>query len=271
MPLLRPGLRPEGLYVVSFVYMHAGTPFLKKGDMQMTLPEMDVPVNVVEWELFVPDRFRVDHFDGNDIDAGLISLPGGGSGSGGGTGSAYGSGAGSGGGMGGGTFRAELSPLAAAMPGQLAGRVLDQTGAPLPGALVTIESGGRKQQLYTASDGSYLAWTHVTCGQVTVSAGLSGFKDVKRAVQQTGDQVDVTLPVAGTAESVSVSAESSQLNVSRSDEARKARIAESQAPSLNVQNLQRRASAYCPCGWTCRGRAPRTGSCGHSSSTRRPP
>ena len=72
VPLLRPGFTPQGLYVVSFVYLHSGTPFLKKGDMQMTLPKMDVPVNVVEWELFVPDRFRVDRFAGDMFDAGLM-------------------------------------------------------------------------------------------------------------------------------------------------------------------------------------------------------
>ena len=42
--------------------------------MQMTLPKMDVPVNVVEWELFVPDRYRVDHFDGNVLAASLWEL-----------------------------------------------------------------------------------------------------------------------------------------------------------------------------------------------------
>jgi hypothetical protein len=74
VPLLRPGFRPEGAYPVSFVYLHSGTPFLKKGDMQMTLPKMDVPVNVVEWELFVPDRFRVDRFDGDMFDAALMPV-----------------------------------------------------------------------------------------------------------------------------------------------------------------------------------------------------
>ena len=39
---------------VSFVYLHAGTPFARKGDMQMTLPKMDMPVGIVEWEVFVP-------------------------------------------------------------------------------------------------------------------------------------------------------------------------------------------------------------------------
>ena len=54
VPLLRPGFRPEGPYTVSFVYLHAGPAFAKKGEMRMTLPRMDVPISVVEWELFVP-------------------------------------------------------------------------------------------------------------------------------------------------------------------------------------------------------------------------
>ena len=51
-----PGLPSERPLPVSFVYLHAGTPFAKKGDMQMTLPKMDMPVGIVEWELFVPER-----------------------------------------------------------------------------------------------------------------------------------------------------------------------------------------------------------------------
>ena len=51
VPLLRPGFRPNGTYPVSFVYLHAGTPFLKKGDYQMTLPKMDMPIGIVEWEV----------------------------------------------------------------------------------------------------------------------------------------------------------------------------------------------------------------------------
>ena len=44
---------------MSFVYLHAGTPFLRKGDLQMTLPKMDIPVGIVEWEVFVPERYAV--------------------------------------------------------------------------------------------------------------------------------------------------------------------------------------------------------------------
>ena len=72
VPLLRPGFRPDGPYNVSFVYLHAGAPFAKKGNMQMTLPKMDMPVSVVEWELFIPDRYRADRFDGNAIAASLM-------------------------------------------------------------------------------------------------------------------------------------------------------------------------------------------------------
>ena len=69
VPLLRPGFRPDGPYMVSFVYLHAGTAFAKKGDMQMTLPRMDVPISVVEWELFLPGEYRADKFGGSAIAA----------------------------------------------------------------------------------------------------------------------------------------------------------------------------------------------------------
>ena len=73
VPLLRPGFRPEGPYTVSFVYLHAGPAFAKKGEMQMTLPRMDVPVSVVEWELFLPDQYRADRFAGTAIAAYLVA------------------------------------------------------------------------------------------------------------------------------------------------------------------------------------------------------
>jgi hypothetical protein len=68
VPLLRPGFRPTGSYEVSFVYLHAGTPFARKGEMQMTLPRMDLPVGVISWEVFVPERYLVRRIGGNVID-----------------------------------------------------------------------------------------------------------------------------------------------------------------------------------------------------------
>ncbi len=240
VPLLRPGLRTDGLYAVSFVYQHSGAAFLKRGDMQMSLPAIDVPVNVVEWELFMPDEFRVDRFDGNVVSASLLAT--GGAGVGVATGVASGVGAGSGGGYGGGVYqRGALSPLAPAMPGQIAGRVLDQNGAPLPGAVVTIESGGRKQQLFTATDGSYVA-SNIAPGDVTITGELQGFRNERRSVAQTGQEVDLTLQVGAAAEQVAIA--NAPRTADKIEELKKARIDES--PSVNMQNLQRRASGVLP-------------------------
>ena len=69
IPLMRAGLPADRPYSVSFVYVHSGTPFLKKGDIQMSLPKMDVPIGVVQWEVFVPEQYRARAIDGNMIDA----------------------------------------------------------------------------------------------------------------------------------------------------------------------------------------------------------
>jgi hypothetical protein len=65
VPLLRTGFRPSGAYQVSFVYMQSGNAFEKKGDAAMTLARFDVPITVLEWELFLPDRYEVKKFDGD--------------------------------------------------------------------------------------------------------------------------------------------------------------------------------------------------------------
>ena len=76
VPLLRPGFRPDGPYTVVVRLSPRGhARSLKKGDMQMTLPQMDVPVSVVEWELFVPDQYRADRFSGTAIAAHLDADP----------------------------------------------------------------------------------------------------------------------------------------------------------------------------------------------------
>src|SRR6185369_1694975 len=68
VPLLRQGLRPQGPYVVSFVYVHAGTPFGKKGDMDLALPKLDMPIGLIEWEVFVPENYAVRAIGGNVIE-----------------------------------------------------------------------------------------------------------------------------------------------------------------------------------------------------------
>jgi hypothetical protein len=223
VPLQRPGFRAEGVYSVSFVYLHAGAPFLKKGDMQMTLPKMDVPINVVEWELFVPEQFRVDHVDGNAIAAGLVE-----------------------------SRVVVLAALPPAQRGQINGRVVDQTGVPLPGATVVVEGAGQRRSAVTAEDGSYVI-NGVPSGQVSVTAQLPGFVALRQLAQfdQRGLQVDLTLGVGGVTETVTVTAETPLVQTQQSQTGRRGdreqdKKDENEAPSMNVQSLQRRASGVLP-------------------------
>jgi carboxypeptidase family protein len=72
VPLLRTGFRPDGPYEVSFVFMHSGTPFAKKGGSGLALPSMDIPISLLEWELFLPEQYKVKNFGGDAIAAYLL-------------------------------------------------------------------------------------------------------------------------------------------------------------------------------------------------------
>jgi hypothetical protein len=76
IPLMRAGLSTAAPYTMSFVYVHAGTPFQKKGDIDMALPKMDIPIAVVEWEVFVPEQYSARAIDGNVIDAKRFNVNG---------------------------------------------------------------------------------------------------------------------------------------------------------------------------------------------------
>lgn len=65
VPLLRAGFRPDGAYTVSFVYLHSGPAFAKRGDARLTLPRFDIPVTRLDWELFLPEGFEVARFAGD--------------------------------------------------------------------------------------------------------------------------------------------------------------------------------------------------------------
>jgi hypothetical protein len=67
VPLLRAGFRPVGLYKVAFVIMHAGAQFAKKGDSELSLPKMDIPISFMKWEVFLPEKYKVKDFLGDAI------------------------------------------------------------------------------------------------------------------------------------------------------------------------------------------------------------
>jgi len=270
VPLLRPGFRPNGSYQVSFVYLHAGTPFDKKGDIDMTLPRMDMPVGIVEWELFAPERYSMKAIGGNAIDmtrlradgldiardtvferAGVEGgVPGGVAG-----------------GVGGGTLRAPVSVDAIDInqPGLIRGVARDASGAALPGVTVDVASASGVRSVVTDGNGRFVVM-NIPPGRTQVTARLSGFTTVQSTFEfdQRPREMNVVLRVGSIEETVTVAGEPPLINtqsatremVFRNDAPESRRSASSPkiesnapqtvAPSQNVIDLQRRATGVLP-------------------------
>jgi hypothetical protein len=264
IPLLRPGFRPNGAYRVSFVYVQDGQAFAKKGRAEFELPKMDVPVTLVEWEMFVPDKYRLRRFDGNAMPmppvlSGAIAEGGAGGGVVGGvvgevlvpgakvTGSAAGLATGAAGGVGGGAYRAQS--------GQVIGVVADPSNAQLPGVVVrALRDGAVVAETITDSSGWFML-SNVPSGPISIEASLAGF--LTGQVNLTFDavnarRVDFQLPVAGITETVQVTAASEPTALrlagppAPAASPQKVREEYAQAPSSNVFNLQRRIAGVLP-------------------------
>jgi carboxypeptidase family protein len=237
VPLLRPGFRPTGPYAVSFVYVHAGPALGKSGEVSVTLPKIDIPVGLVEWELFVPDRYRVRKVGGNMMRAEAY-LP-----------------------------EPSASPAVAtglAQPatlrvtrGQIVGRATDPSGGALPGATIELESGGSIRASATTDVNGVFVLSNVPSGPVSVNARLEGFRASRRPLvfDQRPRQVDFVLAVATITETVTVRAETPP--VIDGPEVRFAQTPPppraaaptfgiETMPSQNVVNLQRRAAGVLP-------------------------
>lgn len=236
VPLLRPGFRPNGPYSVSFVYVQPGQPFQKKGRAELLLPKMDVPIGIVEWEMFVPDRYRVRRFDGDAMFEppvpaptyrASMTIPAGVSGRGSGGGAAMG-----------GTVAGTGGGLYVPSPGRLVGRVTDSSGAAIPGVRVAaVLDGATIAETLTNEAGYYLL--PGVSGRVTVIAEIEGFKPMQRRVDAgRSRQLDLRLEVGELNETVTVEAESAGSRDQRDEMA--------QAPSQNVFNLQRRVEGVLP-------------------------
>jgi hypothetical protein len=75
VPLLRPGFSPSDAYLIAFVFVHAGTPFEKKGDSELALPKMDIPISLLRWEVFIPSMYTLKNFGGDAM--AVFQLPAG--------------------------------------------------------------------------------------------------------------------------------------------------------------------------------------------------
>jgi hypothetical protein len=197
---------------------------------------MDIPIGLVEWEVFVPDRFSVSRFGGNMITGDYITVanPGGGIGHGVGSGAGPGTAAGVGGG--------HIAPAIGAAPGHILGRITDESGAVLPGVSVTVNSSNGAQTVVTDNEGRYRA-SNVGSGQVEMSAELGGFGTNRRTFQftQQPQQVDFVMSLGALQEHMTVVAEQPAVNTQSSRSG-----AQTFTPSVNVQNLQRRAAGVLP-------------------------
>jgi Carboxypeptidase regulatory-like domain len=245
VPLLRPGFRPNGVYEVSFVFMHSGAPFAKKGGSELVLPGMDIPVDLLNWEVFLPDRYKVKDFGGDVMAAELVPT-------------AFVEG-------GGGvvvarditTLNAPTFVFNAAVPrmllaGQIGGTVLDPSGAVIPNAHVTIISPetGLKRDAYTDVHGNWVTYGFAS-GQLQFRVDSNGFKSTAQNLFYDSNRpqsMNSVLQVGAATETVEVSAGA----MTDYDDGRERREAKKQAqqaqsmPSENVLNLQKRVAGVLP-------------------------
>jgi hypothetical protein len=250
VPLLRPGFRPVGSYEVSYVFMHSGLPFAKKGGSEISLPKMDVPITVLRWEVFLPEQYKVKDFGGDAISANLlpVNVP-----------ANYARGVQAGVGIGG---VGDTNGLAHGLgdhilplnldPGQIGGYVVDPSGAVIPNAKINVKNLDTGAQRYTSTDGSgrWLLFG-MTSSRVSISASSPGFRTTQiQSLQYDANNpttYNLSLQVAATTETVEVSA-GTELQTSRDIERdiKKQAAAEASTPSNNVLNLQQRVSGVLP-------------------------
>lgn len=243
VPLLRTGFSPAGLYTVSFVYLHSGARFGKSGSYEMGLPKLDMPVNLLTWEVSLPHRLEVRQFSGNAIAAELFPAaaqavlaynPDG----------------------------AETDPnvwaqtatsLEALEAGQLGGIIVDPNGAVVVNAEVRVVNTETNQTLTTRSDGDG-RWivSGMQPGPVRVFVASVGFSTAQHELNLLASKparLGTTLQPGGVTSTVTVTSggggesyDSRKLE----EQARKNLAAQINTPSQNVFNLQRRVAGILP-------------------------
>jgi hypothetical protein len=247
VPLLRPGFHPTDSYTVSFVFMHSGAPFAKKGGAELSLPHMDIPISLLNWEVFLPEQYKVKDFGGDVIAANLVPP----------------------------AFREEavtrvslgyagpVNYSVAVLPGQMGGYVTDPTGAALPNARITVTdlANGATRTAVSDGQGRWLVMG-LSSGSYKIRSEVSGFKTAVLDANYDANQptmYNVPMSVAGTAETIEVTAQAVQVETTSSslsslpaggrDSTKLVLLAPgavSQSPSANVMNLQQRVAGILP-------------------------
>lgn len=250
VPLLRPGFRPTDSYTVSFVFMHSGAPFAKKGGAELSLPNMDIPISLLTWEVFLPEQYKVKDFGGDVIASNLVPQP----------------------------FREEearrnrtlaepaaSSDLEQSAPGQMGGYVVDPSGAMVANARVTIASpNNKKKRTVTTDEQGHWMIAGLPSGNFRAKVEMPGFRAGTFNLNYNANEASAynfPLSIASTAETVEVTSEAPQLQtsvqttevdglVAGSLNGRDLKslppLAPSQNASANVLNLQKRVAGVLP-------------------------
>jgi len=245
VPLLRPGFRPVDSYEVSFVFMHSGAPFAKKGGSEISLPKMDVPITVLQWEVFLPEQYKVKDFGGDALAANLLPPSFQGFESVGYISGSFQAGVGVGGSVG-----DRIAPLQL-LPGQLGGYIVDASGAMLANAQVNVTQldTGAVRTAATDYSGRWIV-SSMPSGRVKITATSPGFNTTVSNINYDANYpttYNFDLRVASAMETVEVLANDQSKESRRIERDLKDREAvASNSASNNVLNLQRRVSGVLP-------------------------
>ena len=243
VPLLRAGFRPVGPYEVSFVFMHSGTPFAKKGGSEIALPKMDVPIAVLQWEVFLPEQYKVKDFGGDALAANLLPPSFERADAGAYTVDAFQAGVAGGAGD-------RIEPLQL-MPGQLGGYIVDSSGATVANAQVSVTQldTGAVRTATTDYSGRWIV-SSMPSGRVKINAAMPGFRSLVRNLNYDANNptsYSLALQVGSAAETIEVQSNAQMLETLplERDSKKKDALASNSA-SNNVLNLQRRVSGVLP-------------------------
>src|SRR3984957_2596402 len=205
VPLLRPGFHPTDSYTVSFVFMHSGAPFAKKGGADLSLPSMDIPISLLSWEVFLPEQYKVKDFGGDVMAANLVPQP----------------------------FREEdainaqrdrgsegyNNERAAAPPSQMGGYVVDSSGAAVPNARVTITSdNGAARTVQTDSQGWWII-PGMPSGNFKAKTEMPGFRTSVFNLNYNASQPSMysfPISIATASETVEVTTQAAQFQAEAS-------------------------------------------------------
>jgi hypothetical protein len=231
--------------------MHSGTPFAKKGGADLSLPSMDIPISLLNWEVFLPERYKVKDFGGDVIAANRVPEP----------------------------VREEVvtrgqlerdkgsynnsNDVGARIQspaGQMGGYVTDATGAVIANAQIAVTSSENGMSRSTVTDSSG-HWTllGLPSGNYKIKLDSRGFKTSVNNVRYDSSQPSMfggVLNVGAATETVEVTASAPMLNTESSMVAGDGRNfskimplapgAVSQNASANVMNLQKRVAGVLP-------------------------